>query len=325
MSTARTKQRPTARVTTAVAADAMSTWGIPTALGTIAAAAAAATSFELLPAAVGLAITVLALLGLIAERALSATVGTATGGVTTVVAVGLVWLGLCYAPFHALLFPGTPLHEPILLHGGDASLPVTVPTGGYALLDVMLEGQLPPNPSGGTAIPVAYAITFDDAASAKHVLAGRFEESLRTQRLGRRGTTTVIQAHHAERRLLDNPSRGDVTITGVSLDPADGSAVTVTAYPHPLPPTIALIAMAVALVGAVVALETRVLPNPDGTLTYATPAVLGAALMLWTSNTVHPTVSNLIGAILLGALVGLPVGAMLWWIARRTLVVDARR
>src|SRR5262249_53282660 len=126
-------------------------------------------------------------------------------------------------------------------------------------------------------------------------------------------------------RLLENPARGDLTITGVSLDPAAGSAVTVTAYPHPLPPTIVLIVLAAALIAAVVAVETRVLSAPDGTLTYATPAALGAALMLWTSNTVHPTVSNMIGAILLGALVGLPIGAVLWWIARRTLVVDPRR
>ncbi len=328
MSTARTKQRPSARVATGVAADtmsAMSTWGIPTALGAIAAAAAAATSFEVVPPAAGLAIAVLALLALIAERALSATIGTAPGGVTTVLAVGLVWVGLCYAPFHALFFPGTPLHEPFVLHADDASLPVAMSTGGYALLDVMLEGQLPANPSGGTAIPVEYAITFDDATSAKHVLAGRFDESLRTQRLGRRGTTTVIQAHHAERRLLENPARGDLKITGVSLDPAQGSTVTVTAYPHPLPPTIVLIVLGAALIAAAVAVETRVLATPDGTLTYATPAALAAALMLWTSNTVHPTVSNMIGAILLGALVGLPIGAVLWWIARRTLVVDPRR
>jgi hypothetical protein len=85
-----------------------------------------------------------------------------------------------------------------------------------------------------------------------------------------------------------------------------------------------LIVLAIVFVAAVVAVETRVIPSADGTLTYATPAVLGAALFLWTSNTVHPTVSSLIGAILFGGLVGVPVGAVLWWIARRTLVHERR-
>jgi hypothetical protein len=324
MSAARTKQRSTARVSTAVAADALGTWGIPTALGVVAAIAAAATSLGIVTGSVGLAIAIVALLGLIAERALSGAVATASGGAATAAGVGLLWTALCYAPFHALFFPGAPLHEPIQLHATDASLPVAIPTGGHGLLDVTLEGQLPPNPSGGTAIPVQYAITFQDSASTPRVLTGRFDESLRTQRLGRRGTATVVQAHHAERRLLENPTRGDVTVTAVSLDPAAGSSVTVTAYVHPLPSTIVLVVLAIVVLAAVVAVETRLLPTPDGTLTYATPAVLGAALVLWTSNTVHPTVSSLIGAIIFGGPVGLAVGALLWSIARRTLVHDRR-
>jgi hypothetical protein len=115
-----------------------------------------------------------------------------------------------------------------------------------------------------------------------------------------------------------------VTITAVSLDPAAGAAVTVTAYAHPLPSTIVLIVLAIAFLAAVVAIETRLVRTPDGTLTYATPAVLGAALVLWTSNTVHPTVGNVIGAMIFGGPVGLGVGAGLWWIARRTLVDDRR-
>jgi hypothetical protein len=322
MATARTKQRSTARVTTAVAADALSTWGIPGALGVVAVAAMVATSVGVVPTSLGLAIAVLAVLALIAEVALAHAVGTAAGGAVTVIAVGLAWTALSYAPFHPLFFPGTPLHEPITLHNTDASLPVSIPTGGYRMLDVMLEGTLPPNPSGGTAIPVQYAVTFEDASTNRRVLTGRFDESLSTRRLGRRGTATVVQAHHAARQLLDNPARGDVRVTAVALEPPTGSLVTVTAYAHSLPPTIVLVLLAVAFLAAVIVIETRVIPSPDGTLTYATPAVLGAALILWTSNTVHPTVSSLIGAIIFGGLFGLAIGAMLWWIARQTLVHD---
>jgi hypothetical protein len=36
------------------------------------------------------------------------------------------WVLVCYAPFHPLPFR-TPLHEPITLHAGDPSLPITIP------------------------------------------------------------------------------------------------------------------------------------------------------------------------------------------------------
>ena len=65
----------------------------------------------------------------------------------------------------------------------------------------MLEGELPPNPSGGTAIPVTYTIVVEDAAHVPQTVAGRFDETLSTQRLGRRGTATVVQAHHAARQV----------------------------------------------------------------------------------------------------------------------------
>ena len=44
----------------------------------------------------------------------------------------------------------------------------------------------------------------------------------------------------------------------------------------------------------------------------------------WTSNTVHPTVSSFIGAAIFGGLMGLGVGALVWAVARRTLVVPTR-
>jgi hypothetical protein len=322
---ARTKHRPaTGRVATAVVADAVSTWVIPTALGTIAVLAAAATGVGLLAPSPGLAITILAGLGLVAERALTKVVASASPGTVVAVAIGLAWIAVCYAPFHALLFPGAPLHEPIALHGADASLPVTIPTGGRRTIDLMLEAQLPPNPGSETAIPVTYVITVDDTAQARTVLSGRFEESFQTRRLGRRGTAKVVHAHHAERRLLSNPTGGDVTIGAVTLEPSAGATLTVTAYPHPLPSTVVLAVLALVVLAAVVVIDARVVPASEGVLTYATPAALGAALALWTSNTVHPTVSSLVGSLIFGGPLGLGLGALLWAVARRTLVQSGR-
>ena len=100
--------------------------------------------------------------------------------------------------------------------------------------------------------------------------------------------------------------------------------MTVTAFAHPLPSIPVLVVLGLVVLAGVVAIDTRLVPDSDGTLTFITPAAFGAAIALWTSNTVHPTVSSMIGATIFGGPVGLAVGALLWAVARRTLV-DARR
>ena len=156
------------------------------------------------------------------------------------------------------------------------------------------------------------------------MVTGRFDEQLKTQRLGRRGSATVIQMHHGERHLVSNPGSGDLVLKGVTLEPSDGAAMTVTAFAHHLPSLPVCAILGIIVLAAVVAIDTRLVPDSDGTLTFVTPAAFGAAIALWTSNTVHPTVSSLIGAIIFGGPVGLAVGALLWAIARRTLVDDRR-
>jgi hypothetical protein len=130
--------------------------------------------------------------------------------------------------------------------------------------------------------------------------------------------------HHGERHLVSNPGSGDLVLKAVTLEPSDGAAMTVTAFAHHLPSIPVCVIVALLVLAAVVAIDTRLIPDSDGTLTFITPAAFGAAIALWTSNTVHPTVSSLIGAIIFGGPVGLAVGALLWAVARRTLV-DARR
>jgi hypothetical protein len=311
-------------VATAVAADALGSWGIPVAAGVVAIVAATATSLELVDPSVGLAVAVVGLLVVMIERSLHPALAAATPGPALVAAIGLGWVVACYLPFHGLFFPGPPLHAPITLHAGDRALPVSLPAHDHSAVDFLLEAELPPNPAGGTAIPVQYTIVVEDGAQARQTLTGRFDESLRTQRLGRRGTATVIQAHHAERRLVSNAAGGDLTITTVGLDPSDGASVTVTAHVHRLPSTPVLVVLALALLGAAVAVDARIIPESDGSLTHMTGAALGTALMLWTSNTVHPTVSSLIGSIIFGGPLGFGAGALVWAIARRTLVHAGR-
>ena len=324
MSPARTKARSSSSYAMTAAADALNGWAIPATAAVIAIMGATGAALGVFNEPFGLAITILGLLVLGAERGLAKAVAAATPGLPVVLAIAAAWVFVCYAPFHPLLFPGEPLHAPVTLHAADASLPMTIPTTGHGAVEIMLEGQLPPNPSGGPALPVQYSLTIGDAGGGTQVVTGRFDEQLKTQRLGRRGSATVIQMHHGERHLVSNPGSGDLVLQGVTLEPSDGAAMTVTAFAHHLPSLPVCAILGLVALAAVVAIDTRLIPDSDGTLTFITPAAFGAAIALWTSNTVHPTVSSLIGATIFGGPVGLAVGALLWAVARRTLV-DARR
>ena len=306
------------------AADALDGWIIPTIAAVIAILGATGAAVGVVTEPIGLAIAILGLLVLGAERGVAKAVAAGSPGLPVVLAIAAAWVFVCYGPFHPLLFPGDPLHAPVTLHAADASLPITLPTTGHPEVEIMLEGQLPANPSGGPAMPVQYSLTIGDASGGTQVVTGRFDEQLKTQRLGRRGSATVIQMHHDERHLVSNPGKGDLVLQGVTLEPSAGAAMTVTAFAHHLPSLPVCVILALIALAAVVAIDTRLIPDSDGTLTFITPAAFGAAIALWTSNTVHPTVSSLIGATIFGGPVGLAVGALLWAVARRTLV-DARR
>src|SRR5439155_259607 len=79
----------------------------------------------------------------------------------------------------------------------------------------------------------------------------------------RRGTAVVHQAHTGDVRVLPNPTRQDLRVTAVTLDPPSAQPVTLTAYAHPLPGSIVLGLVVAALVAAVVAFD-RLGPAPEG-------------------------------------------------------------
>jgi len=320
------KSKPAPRVGAPLATDALGTWGIPAGALAVATLGAVLAGTELVPAPVGLAVMVLGLLVLLADRGLRGAFAAPGAGLSRaiVAGLGLGWVLLCYLPFHTLLFPGVALHEPIVIRGTSAALPVSLPATGRAAVDLLLEGELPASAGGGAGVPVQYTITIEDAAHAEQVLSGRFEDNLRTTRVGRRGTATVVQTHHAERRLVANAARGDLTVTRVVLEPAAGAGVTLTAYAHHLPPTPVLVLVALALLAGAVWVDIRVVPESDGTITLATAGAIGTAAALLTSNTVHPTLSSLIGSIIFGGPLGVGLGVLVWTIARRTLVHATR-
>ena len=312
----------TPNLTAVMAFDALRTWLVP-GLGTaVIVGAVALGEFGLVPMAGALAVTILAILVLLAyigERPLLEPDVSSRGRLIGA-AVAVVWVICMYYPFHGRLFPGTPLVSEAQVSAGGKGLPLRIPATGHGAIDLLLEGKLTPNPTGGASPPIQFTLTMEDGSHTPQTLSGRFEETLGTRRLGRRGTAVVHQTHTADLRVLSNPSGGDLTITSLLLEPEASPPVTVTAYAHPLPGPILLgLIVALLLAGVVVFDRLGPAPETDGALTLATASAIGTALIFWTGNAVHPDFQTFVGSAIFGGPLGFAAGAAVWWIAKRLI------
>lgn len=308
------------------ARDALATWLVPALAAAAALGAAALGVTGLVATEVALAVAlgaVLVLLLFLGMRPLFA--GAHTPRVRALgTGLAVVWLAACYAPFHARLFPGRPLAGPIEVTAAGSGLPLAVPAAGRGAIELMLAGHLPPSPGGGAAPTVSYQLTLDDGSGTLQTIDGRFVDTLRTQRLGRRGTAVVHQPHTESRHVLANPSGRDVSITRLVLEPPSVEAVTVSAYARRLPGPGVLALAAAGLLAAVFAFD-RLGPGAetDGALTLATAAVAGTAIIFSTTDAVHPDFRTLIGAAIFGGAIGFACGALVWWVAKRLIARPA--
>jgi hypothetical protein len=320
------KQRTKPPVAAMIAADALRTWVIPvTAAAAIVlfAAGSATGIMPTLPALAGAIVATLVLLLYVGERPLIAEHRPARDRAFGAL-LAVTWFTASYIPFHTRLFPGRPLVDAASVTAAGAGLPLRIPSAGARAIDLLLEGKLAPSPTGGPDLAVHYALTVE-AGSGPRAIDGTFEDRLATRRLGRRGTATVHQAHTSDVRVLPNPEREDMTITKVVLEPATSQPVTISAFAHPLPaPWILGVATAVLLAVVVAFDRLGPVPETDGALTLATAAVVGTAVIFWTSNAVHPDFAALIGSVIFGGPLGFAVGALVWWMAKRLIVRPAR-
>jgi len=306
--------------------DALRTWVIPAAAGTVIVVAAALSVTGLVSGGGALAVAIVAALVLllyVGERPLLASDAPRRDQLLGAV-LGVVWLAACYLPFYTRIFPGAPLLDGVEIKADGTGLPLRIPAAGHRTIDLVLEGKLSPNPTGGAAPPVHYRLTLE-GQGARRVVEGQFEDTLKTQRLGRRGTTVVHQSHDSELRVLSNPGSADLTVTQVTLEPPTAPAVTLSVFAHPLPGSVILGLAAAALLAAVVAFDRLgAVAETDGALTLATAAAIGAAVIFWTSNAVHPDFRTLVGSAIFGGPVGFATGALLWWVAKKLIARPTR-
>jgi hypothetical protein len=317
------KPRPRSASLTALRArDALDTWLIPALAVVIAMVCAGLGAAGVLATPSALSGTLLAALSLLLFIGMRPLIARPEAPRARLLgaALGLVWLIACYLPFHARLFPGEPLLPTVNVTAAGSGLPLRIPAAAHRAIDLVLEGTLVPLPGGGAA-PLAFQLTIADQAGGTQTVAGRFEDTPQTRRLGRRGTTVVHQLHTAERHTLDNPDREDLTVTKLSLEPDNNRPVAITAFAHPLPPRLVLGLGAAVLLAAVIAFDRLgPIPDTDGALTLATGGVLGSAVIFWTSDAAHPDFQTFIGALIFGGILGYIVSGLLWWMAKRVIV-----
>src|SRR5207245_5703975 len=165
------QQRPRVPLAALAAADAARSWGVPVlALAVIALliALSAAGAVGTAAALAGTVAAALVLLLYIGERPLVTQArsprerGLGAG-------LALVWFVACYGPFHARLFPGTPLLDGAQVTAAGRGLPLRIPAAGRSAVDLVLEGQLAESPSGNVAPPVNYSLTLEGAGGPRGV------------------------------------------------------------------------------------------------------------------------------------------------------------
>lgn len=320
---AASQRAATPRVGTLLVLDALRNWVIPTVAGAVFVIAAALSATEMVPTGPAVAAGILAVFVLLLWVGLRPLLddGTSSRDRLLGTALAVLWLVALYLPFHVRIFPGQPLLAPVEITAGAKLLPVHVPAAGYAAVDFLLEGKLM-HAANGAALPVGYALTVADGTTPQSIV-GRFDEELKTQRLGRRGTAVVHQAHVAEVHEVTNPTRADLSITAVTMEPADAPPMTITVYPHRLPGPLVTGLVAAALLAAAVWVDRLpALRSTDGAFTYATAAVIGAIVVFATGNVLYPDFRSLIGSAIFGGPVGFGVGALVWWIAKRIVPLE---
>src|SRR5256885_508233 len=146
---AATKQRPRVPLAALAAADAARSWGVPVLALAVIALLTALSAGGAVGTAAALAGTVAAALVLllyIGERPLVTQArsprerGLGAG-------LALVWFVACYGPFHARLFPGTPLLDGAQVTAAGRRLPLRIPAAGRPAPDPVPQGPPRPHPS----------------------------------------------------------------------------------------------------------------------------------------------------------------------------------
>jgi hypothetical protein len=227
----------------------------------------------------------------------------------------LAWLGIVYFPIYRRVFPGERIAT---VDAGPKTVPVTLDVAGRGKrLDMVIDGHLEPAASGSSRV-AEYFVTVEAAGLEPQTFSGDFRETWQRQRQGRRGSVEVLNERKATRVLVENPSNQDVQVTAVSVKGQAADYLTLSFYAHILPPWwLSLPVALVLLAGAVVYDRHTGAGDTASSMVITTAAALTGAFAFPSIGSPHPTFRELIGAVIVAALVGGPIGGLTAWLFGR--------
>jgi hypothetical protein len=216
----------------------------------------------------------------------------------------LAWTLLVFSTFYRFNFPGSPLVSAALQAGdGGISLPV-------GMLALVVDGRFVSQQAQGNRIG-RYRLEVVPAEGTPSTIDGNFEDSFAHQRLGRRGSTVVEIQHTSQRHLLRTTTPGKLRVQDVdaSLEPQ----LRVSVYPGTSPWLFSILGVA----GIIGALVLEKWADGDGSATMATAVTFFVIdqYLRWASP--HPQLRSLIGAVLIGGIIGAPLAALAWRVVPR--------
>ncbi len=309
------KRAPQPSIRRLLIADALRSWLPPTIAIAVLALTMLLDAIELVPDGVAAAIAVVAFLVLAVFVAVAPVVADEHRGrlhPLVAIAAGAGAMVLLAYPLLVRLVPGAPLRE--LELDATARGAVLVSPDEASHVDVVVDGHLPLAADRRDRTLHYDLDLVDDAGTHEHV-SGEVGDSWRMRRLGRRGSAPSHFEHLSASSAVDVGSGGlrvaDVTLTG---EPHATASATV--YHRRTPPTAVLYGGAALLVLGALVFDLWWDPAAGSTTTMVTASACAAVLVFAAGGAGHPGIRDVIGAALVGTLVGAPVGGAAAWLGR---------
>jgi len=318
------KRAPQPSIRRLLIADALRSWVPPTAAVAVLAVAMLLDTIELVPDGIAAAISVVAFLVLATFLAVGPLITDEHRDrirPAVPVAVGAVAMALLAYPIVVRLLPGPPLRE--LALDATAKGAVVVAPQEASRIDFVVDAHLP-LAADRRDRTLHYDVDLVDDAGAHDHVAGEVGDSWRMRRLGRRGSAPSHLEHLSASSAVDVGAGGlrvgDVTLTGESH--ATASALV---YRRRTPPTALLYAATALLVLGALAFDLWWDPAAGSTTTMVTASACAAVLVFAAGGAGHPGIRDVIGAALVGTLVGTPAAGAAAWLARLVAPVPRTR
>jgi hypothetical protein len=303
--------------------DAVDTWGLPAVAGSLFLLLYILGNVDVIETTPALAADALLLIGIVLFFPMRYARRLGNRGRAAAALLAVLWLGVVYYPIYKRIYPGERIAS---LDVSPAAVPVDLPTAGRGTaVDLVIDGHLHDADRGRSRV-ARYSLTVEAPGVAPQAFTGEFKESWLRQAQGRRESVDLHRERSATTVQVENPGNGDLRVTALSVVGHAEERLTLTLYEHALLPLWATMGMCAALLVAAVAYDRATgAGETAASLAIATGAALTGAYAFPSVSSPHPSFRELVGAAIVGALLGGPLGGLASWLLSGRLPIAAYR